>query len=109
MKQLSLRWIHYMGGKADKAIDALTKELADNRAILNWMYCLAYLALIFFCVHDNKESQNAAIYATAGIVGTIFSAWVIGTSYEKVQTMRIDAAKPPPQMSDEEQENAAGD
>lgn len=107
MKMMAKNCFNYMLGKADRAFDGITRELSDNRVILNWMYCLAYLALIFFCAHDNKESQSAAIYATAGIVGTIFSAWVIGTSYEKVQFMRVESSRP--RMTEKEQEEAAGD
>lgn len=103
-----LGWASYLKKKADRAFDDLTKELGDNRAILNWVYACAYLALIFYCVINNPLSHNTAIMTTGGIIGTIFSVYVLGGSYEKVQRMRCEAEHAA-DMTEEEQEEAAGD
>lgn len=115
MKIMTMRFLHYMWGKVQHAFDGLTKELSDHRVILNWLYALAYLALIFFCVTTNKESMTAAIYSTAGIVGTIFSAWVVGSAVNNVNR-RAPYTAPYTGMSgqmshmtEHDEEEAAGD
>lgn len=86
----------------DRWMDRCIEELNDHRTILNWFYAAAYLALVFFCVVTNKNSQNTAIVTTGGIIGTIFASYVLGSSYEKVQKMKF-------QKSADEEEKVAGD
>jgi hypothetical protein len=83
----ALRWVW---ARADRIIEGLTKELSENRVLLCWIYAAAYLALIFYCAVKNPGSHNTAILTTGGIVGTIFSVYVLAGSYEKVAQMRID-------------------
>lgn len=104
--------IGHLAANVNHVFDGLTKELSENRALLNWVYAIAYLALIFYCAVTNKDAQTAAIYATAGIIGTIFASWVIGASYEKVQQMHCNMAStaaPAKPLTDKEQEETAGD
>jgi len=104
----------YVGGRAHHVFEGFTRDLSESRVILNWMYCFAYLALIFYCAVNNPASHNAAIYTTGGIVSTIFTVYILGSSYEKVQKMRNGNGHRPaeeirPEMSEDEQKDAAGD
>jgi hypothetical protein len=110
VKEYANRFTRYMGGRVHHMFDGFTRDLTEHRILLNWVYAFAYLALIFFCVQDNQNSQNTAIVTTGGIVGSIFTAYVLGSSYEKVQKMRsADIRSSASEMSADDQEKAAGD
>jgi hypothetical protein len=94
--------VKWVWERVDQIADGIVDELSENRAILNWIYAAAYLALIFFCAYTNPGSHNTAIMTTGGIIGTIFSAYVLAASYEKVTKMKIDstAEEPPAEGED---------
>ena len=75
--------------KIDRFLDFFIKELSEGRVLLCWFYALAYLALIFYCVVTNLNSHSIAITVTGGITGSIISAWVLGKSYENVNTPKV--------------------
>jgi hypothetical protein len=104
MKVASMVAIRWLWARVEPITDGITKELSENRAVLNWIYAAAYLALIFYCAVENQNSHNTAIMTTGGIVGTIFSVYVMAGSYEKVSKMRINSsssAEPPVEGEDE--------
>lgn len=101
MKENVTTFLKYLLSKGNRVMDGITAELSENKAILNWIYAAAYLALIFYCAINNSGSHNTAIMTTGGIVGTIFSAYVMSSSYEKVAKMRIDSAVEEPPAENE--------
>jgi uncharacterized membrane protein (DUF485 family) len=62
-------------------LNSFFKDLNQHRTILCWVYSIAYLVLIRYCVLHNPATMNTAIMTTGGVCGTIFSAWVIGSSH----------------------------
>jgi hypothetical protein len=81
--------------RIDSLIDKIVRELSESRSILCWLYCVFYMWLVVFCVKSNPLSMNTAIMTTGTIVGTIFGAYVISSSYEKVATMRMNGLPDP--------------
>jgi hypothetical protein len=111
VKDSLLSVARYVWGKSDRLIDQLTAELSSNRALLNWGYALAYLAIVFYCIQDSPESQNTAIVTTGGIVSVIFTSWVCAGSYESVARMRLEQQQKAEVQEPEihEEEKGAGD
>lgn len=89
MKSNAIKLASYIGVRVHHMFDRFTKDLTEHRVLLNWLYAVAYLALVFFCAVTNKSSQNTAIVTTGSIVSAIFATYVLGSSYEKVAKMRL--------------------
>ena len=82
-----LKLLRWLGSTLSVFFDTVTKDLNKHRTILCWVYSIAYLVLIKYCVLHNPATMNTAIMTTGGVCGTIFSAWVIGSS--RVAAARI--------------------
>ena len=91
MKLRVLEMFRYLGKMLERALAHFVGELSQNKVILCWIYAIAYLVLIFYCVTRNQSSQSAAIYTTGGLMGTIFASYVTSASYEKIAKYRVDA------------------
>jgi accessory gene regulator protein AgrB len=83
-----LRWV-------GSFLNAFFKDLNKHRTILCWVFSIAYLVLIKYCVTSNPSTMNTAIMTTGGIVGTIFSAWVIGSSHVAATQIRYPVVVTP--------------
>ncbi len=66
---------------ADKAVEG-SRSL---KVLLNWVYCFFYLWLVWYGVRHYPECIKTAIVSTSALIGTIFTGYVIGTSYENKQ------------------------
>lgn len=80
----------------------LARDSRSLRVILNWVYCLFYLWLVWYGVTNYKECINTAIISTSTLVGAIFTGYVFSKSYEKGKI--ADAIKPTAPPTPEESE-----
>jgi hypothetical protein len=76
-------------------LNSLFKDLNKHRTILCWVYSIAYLVLVYYCVTHNSATMNTAIMTTGGVCGTIFSAWVIGSSHVAATRIQYPVAVTP--------------
>jgi len=86
----------YLRKTIQSFLDNTTKELKSHRTLLCWLYAIAYLILIHYCIIHNPSTMNTAIMTTGGICGTIFSAWVIGSAHVSATRIRypVDPSTP---------------
>ena len=105
MWKTPLAGISYMGGHARGALDSLAEEMGEHRVVLAWVYSIAFLILVAYCVSVNPSTHKVAITICGGIVSTIMTSYVLGMSYEKVNRKdQNDTTAPTPA-----DEKAAGD
>ena len=74
------------------------KKVGDDfkslRGLWCWIYLGFYPCLIIYCVLKVPSCVNTAITVTGGLVGTIFSGYVISTSIEKNAATKATPADP---------------
>lgn len=87
-----MKFMSWLGQKINSFFDRATQELNQHKTVLCWLYSLAYLVLVRYCVMHNPATMNTAIMTTGGVCGTIFSAWVIGGAH--VDATRLKFSKP---------------
>ena len=59
------------------------QDFKSLRGLWCWIYLTFYPLLVIYCVTHFPGSVNTAITVTGGVVGTIFSGYVISRSIEK--------------------------
>ena len=87
----------------------MARDSRSLRVVLNWVYCLFYLWLVWYGVTHYKECINTAIVSTSTLVGAIFTGYVFSKSYEKgkIQDTLKEASKQV--VTPSPGENEAGD
>lgn len=77
----------------------LSRDGRSLRVILNWVYCIFYLWLVWYGVTHYKECLNTAIVSTSTLVAAIFTGYVFSKSYEKgklAETLKSNQPVQPP-------------
>lgn len=83
LKNYSVSWVEKVGG-----------DFKSLRGLWCWVYLAFYPLLVVYCITHFPGSVNTAITVTGGVVGTIFSGYVISRSIEKNAEAKATAAAP---------------
>ena len=79
----------------EKQIVSSAEHIAEDsrslRVLLNWVYCIFYLWLVWYGVTHYKDCITTAIISTSTLVGAIFTGYVFTKSYEKVRMKESNA------------------
>lgn len=90
MKKNIFKILHWLTDEVVDFFQNLARDVKSLRSLLNWIYCLTYIWLVWYCVTHYKESANTAIMTTGTIVSAIFAGYVFTKSYEKVKGMTLE-------------------
>lgn len=67
-------------------------DFKSLRGLWCWIYLAFYPLLVIWCVSHYPASINTAITVTGGLVGTIFSGYVISKSWERNAEVKAAAS-----------------
>lgn len=76
-------------------VEKVGSDLKSLRGLWCWVYLGLYPWLIAYCVTHFPGSVNTAITVSGGLVGTIFSGYVVSRSLEKNAAVKAAAVKEP--------------
>lgn len=68
----------------ETTFQTLMRKLKSHRVIWCYLYLALYLWVVVYAMLKYPTAVNTIIVTTGGMVSFIFSAYIIGTSYENV-------------------------